>query len=311
MGSVTGIEWTDATWNAVRGCTKVSEGCQFCYAMQVAYRFSGPGQPYEGLAMKVGGQAQWTNQITLAPERLHDPLKWRKPRRIFVNSMSDLFHGLIPDEYIDQMFAVMALCPQHTFQVLTKRPQRMQAYLTAPHRVRCWREAAKLLPVGESNAERASAVAMNRCADRVFPNIQLLVSVEDQSSANIRIPFLMRTPAALRGVSYEPALGPVDFSPWLPIETIGGVELEKWLDWIIIGGESGPHARPFDLAWARQTVQQCKNAGVPVFVKQMGSKPHTWAQGEHWPLMFKDKKGSDINEFPCGLRVRQFPEVSA
>ena len=145
MSAKTGIEWTDATWNPVRGCSRVSEGCRNCYAEKVAYRFSGPGQPYEGLVrINAAGERklEWNGQVQLVEKHLLDPLKWKEPRRIFVNSMSDLFHENIPDEWIDKIFAVMALSPQHTFQVLTKRPERMRKYLSAPEtRERIRREA--------------------------------------------------------------------------------------------------------------------------------------------------------------------------
>src|SRR6185295_14646626 len=128
MADKSKIEWTDATWNPIRGCSVVSEGCRHCYAMQVAARFSDKGQAYEGLAYRNESGAHWTGKVRLIEEHLEDPLRWKRPRRIFVNSMSDLFHESIPDEWIDRVFSVMAMAPQHTFQILTKRPERMKAW---------------------------------------------------------------------------------------------------------------------------------------------------------------------------------------
>jgi protein gp37 len=309
MGQKTSIEWTDRTWNPVRGCSRVSEGCRHCYAERQAARFSGPGRPFDGFVrIQTGIGPQWTGKVELVEEHLADPLHWRKPQRIFVNSMSDLFHENLSYQAIDQVFAVMALCPQHTFQVLTKRPQRMLDYLN---------EATCFMPLS-------------------FGNVWLGVSVEDQETADERIPLLLQTPAAVRFVSYEPALGPVDLYQYLggarnPIgSAYGGIGL----DWVIVGGESGPGARPFDVASARQTISQCKAADVPCFVKQMGSEvwdrndsigdgtPREWPdntdfdgdstdsyQGAPMRILLKDRKGGDWNEWPSDLRVRQFPEA--
>lgn len=267
MGQSTGIAWTDATWNCLRGCSRVSEGCRHCYAEVVAARFSGPGQPYEGLARKVGGEARWTGEVRFIEKHLTDPLRWRQPRRIFVNSMSDLLHDGVPYEWLDRIFAVMALAQRHTFQVLTKRPERMLEYLTG--------HAAG----GRHVWPAAQAIPMPRGQDKPgpgwpLPNVHLGVSVEDQAAADERIPLLLRTPAAVRWVSAEPLLGPLDLTPWLPVQTIGGVEMERWLDWVVVGGESGPGHRPMDPAWLASIVAQCRAAQVPVFVKQdSGPKP--------------------------------------
>ena len=317
MGSQSKIEWTDATWNPVRGCTRISEGCRNCYAERTAARFSGPGRPFDGFVrIQTGIGPQWTGKVELVEKHLADPLRWREPRRIFVNSMSDLFHEALPDEAIDRVFAVMALCPQHTFQVLTKRPERMRVW---------WRIEEEGISVG----------------DRVpsgkwpLPNVWLGVSVEDQKTADERIPLLLQTPAAVRFVSYEPALGPVNFTRWLPrsgrasnpcdVEVrhsrgIGCPSCDSGLDWIIVGGESGPGARPFDIHWARSTVGQCKAAGVAVFVKQLGSKPMYRSHGDNDPRhLFNglqdlycngralSAKGGDISEWPHDLRFREMP----
>jgi protein gp37 len=240
-----GIEWTDATWNPVRGCTRVSEGCRHCYAERISARFSGPGLPYEGLAHTVEGEPRWTGEVRLIERHLGDPLRWKTPQRIFVNSMSDLFHEKLSDRDIDRVFGVMAMAPQHTFQVLTKRPQRMREYvgdggLGPSYRV--WLEAC-------------SPVAMKW----PFPHVWLGTSVENQAVAQSRIPELLMTPSAVRFVSVEPLLGRVDLRPWL-----------HGLQWVITGGESGPGARPMHPAWVREIRDACLQSGVPFFFKQWG-----------------------------------------
>lgn len=474
----TSIEWTDTTWNPVRGCSRVSEGCRHCYAERIAGRFSGKGQRFEGFAKgkpnDYHGQSgkgrtnwtwRWTGKVELIPSKLDEPLHWRKPRRIFVNSMSDLFHESLPDDAIDSVFDVVARAHRHTFQVLTKRPARMLDYL---------RPSSCALPrivSLVSGHEPSLAIVLQtglRLDDKParprwpLPNVWLGVSVEDQATADERIPLLLQTPAAVRWASYEPALGPVDFSRWLNVPTqvaqhctcgrtldpeIGQEGIEQsdaiararhlpglkglpataepagavvqparpadllgepyhygdvgvvdrdprairssrpaspmevalaikesghvcehggvagnpdrhrqdaptataelhagrdqaapnvrsmaagaraefrechpgevaasqsgvihtphctggpCLDWVVIGGESGPGARPFDLAWARSTVAQCRAAGVPVFYKQGGRSqrcPH-------------NSKGGHFECFPPDLRIREFPSVA-
>ena len=226
------IEWTDATWNPVTGCTKVSPGCDHCYAERITERFHGPGSFAE---------------VKLHPDRLDQPLRWRKPRRVFVNSMSDLFHDAVPDEFIGQVFDVMLRTPQHTYQVLTKRPGRMASF------VKMW--------LGESYAQW-------------IPNLWLGTSVESQKWADVRIPKLLDTPAAVRFLSCEPLLGAVNVRPyfWSGDETGPLVGI----DWVIVGGESGPGARPMHPQWARQLRDQCTSAGVPFFFKQWGA----WIQSD-------------------------------
>jgi protein gp37 len=303
MGQTTGIEWTDATWNPVRGCSRVSEGCRNCYAERTAARFSksdlennnNGDQPFHGFVTRVNGHPAWTGKVELVEKHLHDPLHWKKPRRIFVNSMSDLFHEALLDTDIIAVFRVMGACPQHTFQVLTKRPERMLELLSQ----RRWRDLGQgyFAPLIRNEGCDGDA--------RYLPNVWLGVSVEDQATADERIPLLLQTPAAVRFVSYEPALGPVYL---LPVCT--------GLDWVIVGGESGPGARPFDLKWARSTIEQCKAAGVACFVKQFGAKPfyrpeypNGNTKGETAFLDLKSKKGGDWDEWPADLRVREFPEV--
>lgn len=345
MSERTTIEWTDRTWNPVRGCSRVSEGCRNCYAERQAARYSGPGQAFDGFAHSGSAGPRWTGEVALLPHKLAEPLSWRKPQRVFVNSMSDLFHGRLRNEEIAAVFGVMAACRLLTFQVLTKRPERMREWFEWLERQRGKRFLWPML------IEHAACVAGN--SDRLFaaanksagidtwplPNVWLGVSVEDQATADERIPLLLQTPSAVRFVSYEPALGPVDFQHWLWATApstagpwtlpsgrtirsggVGGQQLRavpaRELQWLIVGGESGPGARPFDVDWARSTVQQCREAGVPCFVKQVGSRP-CW--GKYGPESgsamcaraaggVTDAKGADPSEWPEDLRVREFPE---
>lgn len=254
MSEKTGIEWTDATWNPIRGCSRVSEGCRNCYAESVANRFKGQGQPYEGLIARTG---QWNGNITVVDHLLDQPLRWRKPRRIFVNSMSDLFHETVPDDVIHAVFSVMAQATQHTFQILTKRPERMRDVLTLWDRI---------------------GITGNYFHGHPLPNVWLGVSVEDQATADERIPLLLQTPAAVRWISAEPLLGPIDFSGmWVPHANPAVHEsMLEALDWVVVGGESGKNARPMQLDWALSLRDQCQSAGVPFFFKQWGEHAPNW-----------------------------------
>ena len=231
MGERSSIEWTDATWNPVTGCTKVSEGCRNCYAERLAPRL---GQDF--------------SEIKLHPERLEYPLHWKEPRRIFVNSLSDLFHEDISDKFIKQVVDVMLHRQgrHHIYQILTKRPERMLQLLGQDW----W-------------------VAMGLDWIR---HIWLGVSVEDQQTADERIPVLLQTPAAVRFVSAEPLLGPIGLDgPPLRALSVEVDHLEdRRLDWVIVGGESGPQARPMHPDWIRLIRDQCVAASVPFFFKQWG-----------------------------------------
>jgi protein gp37 len=264
------IEWTDATWNPVTGCTEVSPGCDHCYAKTFAERFRGtPGHHFEqGF------------DVVLRPERLDQPLRWKKPRRIFVNSMSDLFHDSIPDQFIVQVFGTMALAGQHTFQLLTKRHGRMRSLLRSPDFAHA---------VGVYIGERLGTIH-----SWPLPNVWLGVSVENQQWANIRIQALLGTPAAVRFLSCEPLLGPVDLAAAVRRWERGGiasVEPAGYLDWVIAGGESGRGARPMDPDWVRSLRDQCTTAGVPFFYKQQGS-------GDGGPKSRRDLDGRTWDEYP-------------
>lgn len=336
MASKTSIEWTatvnadgtitlGSTWNPTRGCSmaKGSElgGCLNCYAAAIASRFS--DGPFKTFARRTENGPRWTGKVVLVEEHLRDPLRWKKPRKIFVNSMSDLFHEALPDESIDRVFAVMALCPQHTFQCLTKRPGRMLKYFS-PGQFRDAKVAdeAKRLSISTRPFTLPSETIFD--ARRVahgdpwqinawpLPNVWLGISCEDQKTADERIPLLLQTPAAVRFVSYEPALGPVNF--WKAIEgtrdPLFGVGNIAHLDQIIVGGESGPGARPFDIAWARTVIKQCREAGVSCFVKQLGANPQGPEQSVPDWVLALDRKGGNWECWPSDLKVRQFPATA-
>jgi protein gp37 len=290
VGAKTGIEWTDATWNPIIGCSRVSEGCRNCYAETIAGRFGGGKETvYSGLTQIVNGRAVWTGQIK-ETKKLLEPLSWRSPKRVFVNSMSDLFHENVSDELRDRIFAVMALTPWHTFQVLTKRPERMLEYLTGlpgfERDARIIETAGDIAQVGFLHPDgRRVFEREGKNGDRAVPrfpleNVWLGVSVENQPAADERIPLLLKTPAAVRFISAEPLLGPVDLDRIempCPPARIGGTysslcsEVNRpLLDWVICGGESGPAARPMHPDWARSLRDQCAAAGVPFFFKQWG-----------------------------------------
>ena len=305
MADRTPIEWTDATWNPIRGCTRVSEGCRNCYAEIMAARFSDPGQWGHGLARRVTlpdgtTDHRWTGKLQLIDAQLDLPLRWPRPRRIFVNSTSDLFHESVPDEWIDRVFAVMALAPQHTFQVLTKRLERMREYV-AKHD--CSKPGDRITDLAFSMNRRVRGYrGSGGSAHWPFFNVWLGTSVEDQATADTRIPHLLATPAAIRFISAEPLLGPVDITKWLhdstcndwPGTCICSDPREDHINWVIAGGESGPGAR----VWpgledaARSLRDQCRSAGVAFFMKQMAGA-----------------RKSAKPPIPDDLMIREFPNA--
>jgi len=245
------IEWTESTWNPVTGCTKVSPGCAHCYAERIMRRFGLSGPFIPGLAT-----------IQLHPDRLEHPLRWRRPRFIFVNSMSDLFHPAVPDSFVAQVFDVMLRANWHVFQILTKRPERMQDWV--------------------NNWLRSAESAMSVLPSHIWTG----TSVENQHWADRRIPLLEQTPAQIRFLSCEPLLGPLDLSIYLA---------KSQINWVIVGGESGPRARPMDLSWCRRIRSQCAEFGVPFFLKQLGG----------WP----DKRGGN-SALLDGRLWREMPDLS-
>jgi protein gp37 len=296
MADNTPIEWTDATWNPITGCSVVSPGCANCYAMKLAGTRMKHHWSRQSLTQDTKAGPVWTGEVRFNTDWLDQPLRWKRPRRIFVCAHGDIFHEAVPDAWIDKVFAVMALSPQHTFQVLTKRAERMRDYLTA-------------------GADRATAAAFKlahevpACFDHhidgnwqynparlkwPLPNVWLGVSVEDHFRADERIPFLLDTPAAKRFISAEPLIGSLrldylDRGPRGRLYPLRGEEAMRMrfpdgetgdfgaptkiggkLDWVIVGGESGPNARPMHPEWARSLRDQCQAAGVAFFLKQWG-----------------------------------------
>lgn len=257
MGDKTGIEWADSTWNPITGCDKVSPGCDRCYAETFAERWRGTPEHYFANGF----------DVQLRPNKLDLPLRWTRRRKVFVNSMSDLFHDKVPDEYIARVFAVMALAPQHTFQVLTKRHGRMRSLLSSDD----FRSEVTQTFVGWAVEDLSLKTGHLESATGDWwplPNVWLGVSAEDQQRADLRIPALLDTPAAVRFVSAEPLLGPINLHTD-PIEA-GSPFWGSQLDWVIVGGESGPGARPMHPDWARSLRDQCVAAGVPFLFKQWG-----------------------------------------
>lgn len=301
------IEWTDETWNPVVGCSVVSPGCKNCYAMRMAGTRLRETDLYRGLTQQTKAGPVWTGETRVNETALLAPLRWKKPRMVFVNSMGDLFHPSIPDRTIDRVFAVMALAPQHTFQILTKQAERMREYFES----------------GDMGIDRAGLVEQSAIIDFgkdvskawPLPNVWLGVSAEDQRRADERIPALLDTPAAIHFVSAEPLLGPIDLTKLqggidevaerpvldslrglLAVESVAqtgigtgehlrrsaregrgsaeGADAEARtcaaLKWIITGGESGPGARPMHPDWPRGLRDQCAAADVPFFFKQWG-----------------------------------------
>ena len=321
MSDGTKIQWSDASWTPIRArrkdgqpnmagggwiCQRVSAGCQNCYAATINKRL-GTGFDYDAKGIAA-------SDIYLDEKALTQPLHWRRPRKVFVCSMTDLFGEWVPDEMIDRVFAVMALSKSHTFQLLTKRPERMREYVsTARERI------AAVIRDGKMTTNRLYAFDMAGSVEGLpgtvhgpwwpLPNVWLGVSVEDQERADERIPELLATPAAVRFVSAEPLLGPVSLPPYIPFVKGQGYRAARGvlaadrpaakLDWVIAGGESGPGARPMDLEWARAVVRQCQAAGTAVFYKQGGASNRC---AHH-------RKGGHFECFPDDLKVREFPNV--
>jgi len=318
------IEWTEKTWNPVVGCSHASPGCDHCYAERMARR-----QVHMGTAHYAGtvGDSGWTGQTAIAPDSIFfKPLHWKKPRRIFVCSMGDLFHESVDFDTIDRVFAVMALCPQHTFQCLTKRAERMKEYV-------CWRSVEPDMANRYDRGQKidGSGYIENHICGFTgcrwpLPNVWLGVTAENQGMADKRIPILLDTPAAVRFVSCEPMLGAIDLD-----RSIGGTlwiggqrgcagthrhrdcphphhhhdnRCKPGLDWVIAGGESGPGARPMRPDWIRDLRDQCKAAGVPFLFKQWGDSIASGAVAAEYRV--KEKKGGRMLD---GVLHDAYPEV--
>lgn len=263
------IEWTNVTWNPTTGCDRVSPGCDNCYALTLARRLKAMGSA----KYQRDGDPRTSGPgfgLTVHHDTLDAPLRWKKPRRVFVNSMSDLFHDQVGEAFLASVFDVMARTPQHTYQVLTKRHARLRSVMRSAVPGESW----------------------------PLPNVHLGVSVDDQKRADLRIPALLEVDAYVRFLSCEPLLGPVSLRPYL-----------SGLQWVIVGGESGRGARSMDLDWVRRIIADCRDAGVPVFVKQLGS---VWAADTYYAGKLVGGKGGEITTWPRDLRVREWPtEVTA
>lgn len=289
MGKNSAIEWTEDTWNPWHGCHKVSQGCKNCYMFRDKARYG-----------------QDPNVVVRSKTKFHDPLKWPEPRKIFTCSWSDFFIEEA-DAWRDEAFAIMALTPQHTYQVLTKRPERMLEYVGTILDSNI-DDCIRTLGHSFDYARIEVAQALTRFEDGrgILPNVWLGVSVEDQKTADERIPLLLQTPAAVRWLSMEPLLGPVDIHAWLPDEWSGGARQDAPygdtppIDWAVVGGESGPDARPMHPDWVRSIRDECTAVNVPFFFKQ-------W--GEWYPLASADEasqaryKHADMHEFDDGIRM--------
>ncbi|ADG20356.1 Gp37Gp68 family protein [Paraburkholderia atlantica] len=285
MSDNTKIEWTDATWNIVTGCDVTSPGCKNCYAMKLAGTRLRNHPSRAGLTRPTAAGPVWTGEVRFNDQWLDQPFRWTQPRMIFVCAHGDLFHESVRDEWIDKVFAVMARARQHTYQVLTKRADRMREYLSHP--VRHGRMLAASHEIGWAGME---------WCQWPLPNVWLGVSVEDQKRADERIPALLKCPAAVRWISAEPLLGPIDLTcieidEMLTPTTRGRIsalstddenryfQAPHALDWVVVGGESGSRARPMHPDWARSLRDQCAEACVPFLFKQWGE----WAPGSNWP----------------------------
>jgi len=293
---VSAIEWTGITWNPTTGCDRISPGCDNCYALTMAKRLKGMGQAkYQN-----DGDPRTSGPgfgLAVHPDSLSAPLHWRDPRRVFVNSMSDLGHARIPQEFLARVWAVMAATPQHTYQILSKRPERLRRVLV--DECRCgtghppgthFRSAMEWAATSYSPVYVPGLKPGIGCNGTwPLPNVHLGTSIELDRYCR-RADDLRESPAAVRFLSLEPLLGPL---PSLDLTGIG---------WCIIGGESGPGARPMELAWARDLVERCREAGVRPFVKQLGS-----VLGRE---LGAGGKGGDWDAWPADLRVREFPEIT-
>lgn len=324
MSDNTKIEWADATVNAINGCSVTSPGCTHCYAMKLAGTRMRDHPTRQGLTVESKAGPVWNGEVRLHEPALLQPLSWTKPRRIFWNAHGDTFHENVPDEWIDRIFAVAALTPQHTHMILTKRAKRMREYMAhvdMTYRVDCIMEEMineRIDPLNR-RSDDLRAIAPDIDETWPLPNVWLGVSVEDQTRADERIPDLLATPAAVRFLSCEPLLGPVNLTVYRDdklIEALTG----DWqdgvvmrpdfslvginsnysngpkIDWVIAGGESGPGARPMHPDWTRSLRDQCADADVPFHFKQ-------W--GEFVPCV-SDDEGHGLRCYPDGADCEAF-----
>ena len=362
MADKTGIARTDSTWQVTSGCRECSPGCVNCYATRQAHRMGGNPNAkirarYHSLTVVRSNAPRWTGEVRELVDQLAVPLRWREPRRVFVDSLSDLFQDGVSPEFIAAVFGVMAACPRHTFHVLTKRPERMRQWIEAmgAHPLEIAEAAIEALGFGSRNALAVYDGAwMDRSWSWPLANVWLGASIEDQARAEERIPHLLAIPAAVRFLSCEPLLEPVRLDrlrtrsgeEWDALrgercvdarvarggQAVGHMIATRRVDWVIVGGESGPRARPFDLEWAHRLLAQGQDAGVPCFAKQTGDDPTcgrcgdsgvTYAafkddaidcptcegRAQDGRLVIPGHHGADPMRWPRWMRVRQFPDA--
>lgn len=351
MSDHTKIEWADATVNAVNGCSVVSPGCTNCYAMRLAGTRMKHHPSRAGLTQDSKAGPVWTGEVRLSETALLQPLRWKRPRRIFWNAHGDLFHEAVPDEWIDRVFAVCALTPRHTHMILTKRSARMRAYFAERTEISPPLDGSSEYPRARGHVEQwANLMVLQQNLPEIpwrhrppghglslgfkadlpwpLPNVWLGVSVEDQARADERIPDLLATPAAIRFISAEPLLGPVEIAAAMHDSNCAMFDMAGWnydserpctcsdprevrIDWVIAGGESGPGARPMHPDWARSLRDQCPAAGVAFHFKQWGE----WGP-DVGPLDARDRNGIRRDPVmeglgPCRVLVdgawREFP----
>lgn len=326
MSDNTKIEWTDATWNIITGCSVVSAGCKNCYAMKLAGTRLKHHPSRAGLTIDTKNGPVWSGNVRFNGPWLDQPLNWSKPRMIFVCAHGDLFHESVPFEWIDRVYAVMALASQHIFQVLTKRPERMREYLSSRNRLGNSDICREINEIPAHFGDRRGALEMP------LPNVWLGVSVENQEAADKRIPILLDTPAAVRWISAEPLLGKINLSKCgnqnrqvnaltgtettgNPISSFGisgfdQVTRYNWtnkLDWVVVGGESGSGARPMHPEWARSLRDQCAAAGVRFLFKQWGE----WAPVHELKCNEQGIKGKLWHNFDPDTSVCQIGKKAA
>ena len=286
---MTSIEWTEQTWNPTTGCDRISPGCDNCYALTMAKRLKGMGQAkYQNDGHpKTSGPGF---ALTLHPDVLDEPYRWKKPRKVFVNSMSDLFHARVPRDFLARVFAVMASTPQHTYQILTKRPERAARILSDT-------TFAPAIETAMYDADAYATLARGGLKTWPLPNVWIGTSIESDDYTR-RADALRNTPAAVRFISAEPLLGPL---PSLDL---------KGIDWLIIGGESGPGARVLEPWWIDDLVYEARQAGAAPFVKQLGS---VWARDPEQSAAARhgDTKGGNPDYWPSRLRVREYPKAAS
>jgi protein gp37 len=317
MSNKTGIAWTDETANWIVGCSKISQGCRSCYAATAAN--SPRLQQFDQYKGVVDGDGNWNGEIAFVPKVLGQLIRSKKRRRVFAPSMGDPFHQGVKDEWLDQFFVTVALTPHITYQVLTKRPERMLEYCDRLYGDR-FRHQIQL-----RGLERDENLTKIYNRNLPLSNLWLGVTVENEAAANERIPLLLQTPAAVRFLSVEPLLEAIDLvdgemhnpgfgegHPWL--NPLGGIVYDNEgnfscapaIDWGIIGGESGSAARPFEMEWAQLLINQFQEAKIPIFMKQVGS--NAFYEGK--PFKTKSRAGSDPKEWPEWAQIQEFPDSS-